>query len=83
VLLVAVKTCKLPTLSDHIRRCELFGVPKEAARIRFREFMIKGGAPEVVVFPGEMFAVSNIRIRAPTHFMGRDDALAAIETALG
>ena len=41
VLLVAVKPCRLPTLSDHIRRCELFGVPEDAARIRFREFMAK------------------------------------------
>jgi hypothetical protein len=32
VLLVAVKPCKLPTLSDHIRRCELFGIPEDAAR---------------------------------------------------
>jgi hypothetical protein len=29
-----------------------------------------------------VFAVSNIPIRVPTHFLGRDDALAAIETAL-
>jgi hypothetical protein len=28
VLLVAVKPCKLPTLSDHLRRCELFGLPR-------------------------------------------------------
>jgi tetratricopeptide (TPR) repeat protein len=32
--------------------------------------------------PGEMFAASNIPIRVPAHFMGRDDALAAVETAL-
>jgi tetratricopeptide (TPR) repeat protein len=31
---------------------------------------------------GRVFAVSNIPIRVPMHFMGRDDALAAIETAL-
>jgi hypothetical protein len=31
---------------------------------------------------GHVFAVSNIPIRVPMHFMGRDDALAAIETAL-
>jgi hypothetical protein len=37
VLLVVVKPCRLPTLSDHIRRCELFGVPEEAACVRFRE----------------------------------------------
>ena len=79
---LAVKPCRLPTLSDHIRRCELFGVPEDAARIRFREFMAKREAPATVSFPGKVFAVSNIPIRVPEHFMGRDDALAAIATAL-
>ena len=82
VLLVVVKSCTLPTLSDHIRRCELFGVPEDAARLRFHEFMSKRTAPMDIAFPGKMFAVSNIPIRVPTHFMGRDDALAAIETPL-
>ena len=82
VLLVAVKPCTIPALSDHIRRCELFGVPESAARIRFHEFMLKREAPETARFPGKVFAASNIPIRVPEHFMGRDDALAAIETAL-
>jgi tetratricopeptide (TPR) repeat protein len=82
VLLVVVKSCTLPTLSDHLRRCELFGVPEDAARHRFREFVSKRGAPVDTAFPGKMFAVSNIPIRVPEHFMGRDDALAAIETPL-
>src|SRR5262252_4048238 len=50
VLLVAVKPCRLPTLADHIRRCELFGVPEDAARIRFREFMEKREAPAAASF---------------------------------
>jgi hypothetical protein len=82
VLLVAVKPCTIPALSDHIRRCELFGVPEDAALIRFREFMSKREAPADVSFPGKVFAVSNIPIRVPEHFMGRDDALVEIETAL-
>jgi tetratricopeptide (TPR) repeat protein len=82
VLLVAVKPCALPTLSDHLRRCELFGVPEDAARLRFREFMSKRRAPTDIVFPGKVFAVSNIPIRVPKHFMGRDDALEAIDAAL-
>jgi tetratricopeptide (TPR) repeat protein len=82
VLLVAVRPCKLPTLSDHIRRAELFGVPEDAARLRFREFMAKRGAPAAAAFPGKAFALSNIPIRVPTHFMGRDEPLAAIEAAL-
>jgi hypothetical protein len=82
VLLAAVKPCRLPTLADHIRRCELFGAPEEAARVRFREFMEKRAAPAAVVFPGKVFAASNIPIRVPTHFLGRDDSLAAIDAAL-
>jgi hypothetical protein len=81
VLFVAVKPCALPTLSDHYRRCELFGVPERVARLRFREFMSQRGAPTDIAFPGKVFAVSNIPIRVPTHFMGRDDALEAIEAA--
>jgi tetratricopeptide (TPR) repeat protein len=82
VLLIVVKPCKLPTLSDHFRRCELFGVPEDAARLRFREFMEKRGAPTDIAFAGKMFAVSNIPIRVPTLFMGRDDALGDINTKL-
>ncbi len=82
VLFVVVKPCRLPTLIDHIRRCELFGVPEDAARTRFREFMSSRAAPETAAFPGKVFAVSNIPIRVPTHFMGREHELAAIEAAL-
>jgi tetratricopeptide (TPR) repeat protein len=82
VLFVVVKPCRLPTLIDHISRCELFGVPEEAARKRFREFMGRREAPETAAFPGKVFAVSNIPIRVPMHFMGRDHDLAAIATAL-
>jgi hypothetical protein len=81
VLFVAVKPSKLPTLSDHIRRCELFGIPEDAARLRFREFMQKREAPAAAAFPGKVFAVSNIPIRVPAHFLGRQDSLAAIEAA--
>src|ERR1700693_2989708 len=82
VQFVSVKPCRLPTLADHIRRCELFGVPEDAARVRFRAFMQKREAPETIAFPGKVFAASNIPIRMPTHFMGREDSLAAIAAAL-
>jgi len=82
VLLVAVKSCTLPTLSDHMRRCELFGMPEDAARLRFREFMSKRSVPADLAFPGKAFAVSNIPIRVPTHFMGRHDTLEATWAAL-
>ena len=73
VLFVVVKPCRLPTLSDHFRRCELFGVPEEAARLRFHEFMAKRETPETTAFPGKAVAVSNIAVHVPEHFMGRDE----------
>ncbi len=82
VLLVAVEPCRLPTLADHIRRCELYGVPEDVARRRLGEFMQKREAPAAAAFPGKVFAVSNIPVRVPMHFLGRDDSLAAIESAL-
>jgi len=81
-LLVVVRPCRLPTLADHIRRCELFGIPQEAARLRFREFMQHRAPAERAAFPGKVSAVSNIPIRVPEHFLGRDDDLLVIEKAL-
>jgi tetratricopeptide (TPR) repeat protein len=82
VLFVAVKPARLPVLSDHIRRCELFGVDEETARVRLREFLQKREAPDRVMFPGQAFAVSNIPLQVPIHFLGRDAAIAAINAAL-
>src|SRR5580704_18073992 len=83
VLLVAVKPCRLPTLAEHLRRCELYGISQKAARDRFREFMSRRSAAGPIAFPGEGFAVSNIPIRLPEHFLGREDSLAAIAQAVG
>ncbi len=83
VLFGAVKPCRLPSLIDHYRRCELFGVSDEEARRRFRAFMEKPMDAPPIAFPGEAFAVSNIPIRVPEHFLGRDDAFAAVAAALG
>jgi hypothetical protein len=83
VFLVVVKPCRLPTLTDHYRRCELFGVPKDAARLRFREFIQKREAPETTAFPGKVVSATNIPIRVPTHFIGREEELAAIKAGLG
>jgi len=46
------------------RRGELYGVPEDAVRLRFREFTSKPDAPTNTAFPGKVFAVSNIPIRA-------------------
>jgi tetratricopeptide (TPR) repeat protein len=82
VLLVVVEPCTLPTLSDHLRRCELYGVPKDAARLRFRQFIEAPLKPEAVAFPGKVFAVSNILVRVPAHFLGRDEDIKRIDEAL-
>ncbi|WP_284309834.1 tetratricopeptide repeat protein [Labrys miyagiensis] len=82
VLIVAVKTCRLPSLIDHYRRCELYGISNDEAHHRFRAFMLSPAGSAPVAYPGEAFAVSNIPIRVPIHFLGREDSLAAIETAL-
>jgi hypothetical protein len=63
VLLVVVKPWRLPALSNQLRRCEPFGVPEDAARLRFYEFVQKRRAPENIAFPGKVAAVSNIPIR--------------------
>jgi tetratricopeptide (TPR) repeat protein len=81
-LMVAVKPCRLPTLSDHLRRCELYGVDQSAAQQRFRNFMSKRGSSGNIMFPGQAFAISNVPIRVPEHFLGREEALGSIEAAL-
>jgi hypothetical protein len=74
VLLVQVKACRLP----------LVGKPREIASKQFREFITGRKPPETVNDPfRDVYAATNIPIRVPTHFMGRDDALAAIEAGLG
>jgi tetratricopeptide (TPR) repeat protein len=83
VLVVVVKPCRLPTLFDHLRRCELVGVSEEAARLRFREFMVLQASPRQAVEPKfRSAAISNIPVRVPMHFVGREDALSVIERGL-
>lgn len=83
-LLVPVQLCRMPTLLDHLRCCEpLFGVEEEEARRRFHAYMATRGAPETSLFPGRAVAVSNVRVRVPEHFTGRDDVLDSIDHAFG
>jgi len=42
--------------------------------------MQKPRAQETAAFPGKVFAVSNIPIRVPVHFLGRNGSLTAIDT---
>ncbi|MGE0503592.1 MAG: tetratricopeptide repeat protein [Rhizobiaceae bacterium] len=81
VLFAVVKPCRLPTLSDHLKRCELHGIPEDDARKRFHAFMEKRAEAQAAFFPGT-YAVSNIPIRLPEHFLGRDDDIKEIRAAL-
>jgi tetratricopeptide (TPR) repeat protein len=84
VRMVIVKPCRLPLLSANISRCHLVGKPREIARKQFREFIADRKPPETVNDPfRDVYAATNIPIRVPQHFMGRDDAVAAIEAGLG
>jgi tetratricopeptide (TPR) repeat protein len=84
VLLVQVKPCRLPRLSANISRCNLVGKPREIASKQFREFITERKPPETVNDPfRDIYAATNIPVRVPEHFMGREDALAAIEAGLG
>ena len=87
VLLIAVKPCKFPTLSDDLRAdANSLVVPEEAARLRFRHFIeyrSQTGRRGQHCLKVLVFAVWNIPIRVPEHFvLTRDDALAEIDGAL-
>jgi tetratricopeptide (TPR) repeat protein len=89
MLLAHLKRCALHGLSEEEARATLAEFLKPAQRptapLRFPGTSVtasstrSGASP--VAFPGKAFALSNIPIRVPRHFMGRDDALAAIEAA--
>jgi hypothetical protein len=85
-------------LLAHLKRCGLHGLSEEQARTTLIEFLKPAQRPPVplrfpaasvtassaapVAFPGKVLTVSNIPIHVPRHFMGRNDALGAIEAAL-
>ncbi len=80
VLPVVVKPCDVPPLIDSLSRCDLFEGPDDEKRARFRDFMGRSAAPART--PPEGVVASNIPIRVPVHFMGREEALADIEAAM-
>jgi hypothetical protein len=82
LLYVVVRPCALPALTAHMRRCDLFNLPEAAARQRFKDYIKAPAPPDAIVFPSQVSAESNIAIRVPMHFMGRDAAMAGTEAAL-
>jgi hypothetical protein len=74
--------CRPPNLIDLYRRSELHSVTEEEARRRFCAFMAGPATSVPIAYSGEAFAVSNIPIRVPEHFLGREDSLANIQATL-
>jgi hypothetical protein len=90
-LLAHVKRCDLYGLSEIEARAALaaYLAPAEIPSAAVPFFGAAGppgganGAPGGTrVQPGSYYAVSNISIRVPRHFLGRDEDLAAIDTVL-
>jgi len=89
-LLAQFKRCDLVGLSEDDARARLAAFLAPATRPT-GAVPFPGGAPiakaeparpGAVAFPGGRVALSNIPIRIPLHFLGRDDSLAAIVAAL-
>jgi hypothetical protein len=86
---VFIEPCEAPTLLAPLKHCDLSGLGEEDARARLESFLKPAAKPthapfprrSKVAFPSKA-ALSNIPIRVPLHFMGRDDALTAIDAAL-
>jgi hypothetical protein len=90
-LLAHLKRCDLHGLGEEEARATLTEFLKPAQRPPGPQ-PFPGGKPTVpsmangtiapFPFPGNAYALSNIPLAIPLHFLGRDDSLAAIETAL-
>jgi tetratricopeptide (TPR) repeat protein len=86
---VFIEPCEAPTLLAPLKHCDLSGLGEEDARARLENFVKPAAKPthapfprrSKVAFPSKA-ALSNIPIRVPRLFMGRDDAFTAIDDAL-
>jgi tetratricopeptide (TPR) repeat protein len=86
-----LNSCDLHGLSEEQARASLAKHLKPAQRPEGPQ-PFPGSAPAApsvmasstapIAFPGKEYALSNIPFAIPLHFLGRDDSLAAIETAL-
>jgi tetratricopeptide (TPR) repeat protein len=87
ILFAPLKRCDLHGLTEDEARAKLKAFLEPASKPPPGPF--PGGAKSPVApaasapsFPGGRLALSNVPIRVPEHFLGRGDALAAIETSL-
>ena len=89
-LLAPFKRCDLHGLSEKDARARLAAylapAAKPSGRARFPGVVepveTPPARPEQAAFPGGRAALSNVPIAVPRHFLGRDDALEAIDAAL-
>jgi tetratricopeptide (TPR) repeat protein len=89
-LLASIKRCDLHGLSEEEARTRLAAFMKPAAKpsgpLSFPGMKAEKHSAESasapVAFPGKAYAISNIPIGVPLHFLGRDEELAAIDAAL-
>jgi tetratricopeptide (TPR) repeat protein len=91
-LLASVKRCDLYGLSEAEARAQFAAFLTPAARPsgpmafpgakKVKKIGRKPSVSPPVAFPGKASAISNIPIRVPLHFFGRDEDLAAINAAL-
>ena len=82
LLPVVVEGCELPPLLHYRSHCDLVGLGDAEKQARFRDFIARSVAASRPPTAQAAGAASNIPIAVPRHFMGRDDAFAAIEAAL-
>lgn len=83
VLLVVVKPCALPSLIEPMRRCEIVGLAEETRRVRLHDFMQRLAARDAEQIAPLNIAISNIPLRLPAHFIGREAEAQVIEAAFG
>jgi len=82
-----LKRCKLFGLAEENARASLEAYLAEAkppqTQVRFPGGPTAPPTPRVIMqFPGSKLALSNIPIAVPRYFLGRDDAIEAIDAAL-
>jgi len=90
---IYVEACaNIPRFLSPIFRCDLQGLDEKAAREALARFLGPKGRPDNIGFPpskkapvfppDKPLAHSNVPLREPEHFLGRDNSLAEIEKNL-
>jgi len=82
-VVVNLRQLRVPVIIDHLNRCELQGLSDQAMRTTFRDFVRELKLQDAAAKPlAPTAAISNVPIRVPTHFIGRDETLIDIDKVL-